>query len=66
MAEVATFQMQLILYKVDNWVIYNCKVWYWAGQNQGPVVPDHTPAGVDYAQWLGPAPKRIQFQPLSF
>ncbi len=40
--------------------IRTVKVWCYQGwMKPGPVVPDSTPpAGVDYAQWLGPAPKR--------
>ena len=40
--------------------IRTVKVWCYQGwMKPGPVVPDTAPpAGVDYAQWLGPAPKR--------
>jgi len=40
--------------------IRTVKVWCYQGwMKPGPVVPDSAPpAGVDYAQWLGPAPKR--------
>lgn len=40
--------------------IRTVKVWCYQGwMKPGPVVPDSAPpAGVDYAMWLGPAPKR--------
>lgn len=40
--------------------IRTVKVWCYQGwMKPGPVVPDSAPpAGVDFAQWLGPAPKR--------
>src|SRR6195952_461241 len=40
--------------------IRTVKVWCYQGwMKPGPVVPDsQPPAGVDFAQWLGPAPKR--------
>jgi len=40
--------------------IRTVKVWCYQGwMKPGPVVPDTAPpAGVDYAMWLGPAPKR--------
>lgn len=40
--------------------IRTVKVWCYQGwMKPGPVVPDTAPpAGVDFAQWLGPAPKR--------
>ena len=40
--------------------IRTVKVWCYQGwMKPGPVVPDTpAPAGVDYARWLGPAPKR--------
>src|ERR1700744_2249752 len=40
--------------------IRTVKVWCYQGwMKPGPVVPDNAPpAGVDYAMWLGPAPKR--------
>ena len=40
--------------------IRTVKVWCYQGwMKPGPVVPDTPPpAGVDYAKWLGPAPKR--------
>ncbi|MEO6720740.1 MAG: Gfo/Idh/MocA family oxidoreductase [Ferruginibacter sp.] len=40
--------------------IRTVKVWCYQGwMKPGPVVPDTAPpAGVDYASWLGPAPKR--------
>jgi predicted dehydrogenase len=40
--------------------IRTVKVWCYQGwMKPGPVVPDSAPpAGVDYAQWLGPAPTR--------
>lgn len=40
--------------------IRTVKVWCYQGwMKPGPVVPDSAPpAGIDYAMWLGPAPKR--------
>jgi predicted dehydrogenase len=40
--------------------IRTVKVWCYQGwMKPGPIVPDTAPpAGVDFAQWLGPAPKR--------